>query len=71
LKAPNIGQVIALTIRTAQGWLTVDSAHLTDGAGIDNDIHADPLSPRQLSAILTSQDIPSTQGKVFIWLNRE
>ena len=48
MKAPNIGQVIALTIRTAQGWLTVDSAHLTDGAGIDNDIHADPLSPRQL-----------------------
>ena len=48
MHAPEIGQVTALAIRTAQGWLTVDSAHLTDGTGMDNDIHADPLSPRQL-----------------------
>ena len=43
-----IGRVLALTVRTAQGWQSVDCARLTDGKGMDNDIHADPLSPRQL-----------------------
>lgn len=44
----DIGKVTAVTIRTAQGTLTVDSARLTGGMGLDNDVHADPLSPRQV-----------------------
>ncbi|MBZ2209459.1 MOSC domain-containing protein [Massilia sp. R798] len=43
-----MGQVTALTIRTAAGSLNADRARLIDGAGIDGDVHADPLSPRQL-----------------------
>ena len=39
---------MALTIRTAAGSLNLDGARLIDGAGLDNDVHADPLSPRQL-----------------------
>lgn len=48
MRAPYIGNVTAVTVRTAQGYRNVDSARLIDGAGLENDVHADALSPRQL-----------------------
>jgi hypothetical protein len=45
-----VGAVLALNCRPARGSLPVrvDRAGCLAGAGIDGDIHADALSPRQL-----------------------
>lgn len=48
MRAKDIGNVAAVTIRTSQGYRNADSARLSSGAGLDNDVHADALSPRQL-----------------------
>jgi hypothetical protein len=44
------GQLLALTLRLRRGAapLPVQAAEAIAGAGLENDIHADPLSPRQL-----------------------
>lgn len=55
MKAKDIGQVTGVTIRTVQGWLHADGARLTGGQGLDSDVHADPLSPRQL--LLASAEV--------------
>lgn len=45
-----IGRVCGLSLRTRRGMeaLRVHAATAVAGAGLENDIHADPLSPRQL-----------------------
>lgn len=44
----DIGALEALTIRSAHSLLSVDSARAVAGHGLDGDVHADALSPRQL-----------------------
>lgn len=44
----DIGELKAVAIRTAAGWQACDSARLTGMTGIDGDIHADRVSPRQV-----------------------
>lgn len=44
----HIGAVKAVTIRTAHGLQERDSARVIDGTGLDEDVHADTLSPRQV-----------------------
>ena len=39
---------MAITRRTAQGIAGADSARVVAGMGLEGDVHADPLSPRQL-----------------------
>jgi MOSC domain-containing protein YiiM len=44
----HIGEVTAVTIRTAHGLQAPGSVRAIDGTGFDQDVHADGLSPRQV-----------------------
>lgn len=44
----DIGEVEAITIRSANGWQACERARLTGMTGFDDDMHAHPLSPRQV-----------------------
>lgn len=44
----HIGAVKAVTIRTAHALQQPESARVIDGTGLDEDVHADALSPRQV-----------------------
>ena len=48
MDARDIGAVRAITIRTAHSSLGMDSARIIAGQGLEGDVHADVLSPRQL-----------------------
>lgn len=54
----DIGNVTAVTIGTAEGYRNADSARLSSGVGLENDVHADALSPRQLllASVATYED---------------
>jgi hypothetical protein len=60
-----IGQVRALTLRTCHGAapLPVQTAGAIAGAGLEHDVHADPLSPRQVllagTGIYTALALPA------------
>ncbi|WP_136218167.1 MOSC domain-containing protein [Massilia sp. Mn16-1_5] len=53
----NLGRVVGLAARTSKAAApqSVDSLRLLPGAGIEDEIHADPHSPRQL--LLASRDV--------------